>query len=84
MKMDSVHGTVNGRNVVTSSIRRDYFSVFTLRCLSKKKFPFTYFHLLVLHLPIGNLIFTLQDFKTTRAKHFAVFKTQYIDFFVLY
>lgn len=36
MKMDSVHGTVNGTNVVTGEIRRDYFNVFTSWCLSRK------------------------------------------------
>lgn len=49
-----------------------------------KKFPFTYFHLLVLHLPVGDLIFTSQDSKTIKAKHLDVSKTQYIDFFLLF
>lgn len=44
-------------------------------------FPFTYFHLLVLCLPAGQLIFTLQDSESIKAKPPGGSRTQYIGFF---
>lgn len=47
-------------------------------------FPFTYFHLLVLCLPAGQLIFTLQDSEIIKAKPHGGSRTKYIGFFFLY
>lgn len=47
-------------------------------------FPFTYFHLLVLCLPAGQLIFTLQDSESIKAKPPGGSRTKYIGFFLFY
>lgn len=60
------------------------FQYFHFMMAFLRKFPFTYFHLLVLRLPVGDFILTLQDSKTIKAKHPDVSKPQYIEFFLLY
>lgn len=47
-------------------------------------FPFTYFHLLLLCLPVGHLIFTLQDSEIIKAKPPGGSRTKYIGFFLFY
>lgn len=63
--------------------------MFSLHDVFLKKFPFTYgnvnsIYMLVLHLPIGHLMFILQDLKVIKAKHFAVSKTQLIILLLLF
>lgn len=55
--------------------------MFSLHGPSKEKFPFTYFHLLVLHLPIDHLIVTLQDFRAIKATFCCFLKYSLLIFF---